>query len=374
MSDDARFMRRALELAARAVGETNPNPMVGCVIVKNGRVVGEGYHRRAGGPHAEVFALRQARGAARGATMYVTLEPCSLRARTPPCAPAVRDAGIAHVVAAMRDPNALINGRGLTLLRRGGVRVTTGLLEDEARRLNERFAGAHRARRPFVLLKAAMTLDGRIGTASGESKWITSPRQRRMARRLRRLHDAVLVGVGTVLADDPMLLPQPRVARPFFRVVLDSDLRLPIRSRLVASTERSPVVVLCTREPAGRRRKLEARGVQVHCGPAEQDGRVSLRWAMRQLWQLEISSLMVEGGATVHGAFLRERLVDKVSLFRAPLLLGGRGSLGAFGGQDPLRLREALRLVRARLSWVDAVELGRSIDDADLEHWYPEKR
>jgi diaminohydroxyphosphoribosylaminopyrimidine deaminase/5-amino-6-(5-phosphoribosylamino)uracil reductase len=370
---DVDLMRRALELAARGAGETNPNPMVGCLLVKAGRVIGEGYHRRAGGPHAEVIALRQAGDRARGATMYVTLEPCSLRGRTPPCAPDVRDAGIARVVAAMRDPNALVNGRGFAILRRAGIPVRSGVLEADARRLNERFVRAQEARRPFVLLKAAMSLDGRIATARGESKWITSPRQRRMARRLRRLHDAVLVGIGTVLADDPMLMPQPRAARPFYRVVLDSGLRLPVRSRLVRSARNSPVVVLCAIDDAARRRRLESHGVQVHRGPAE-NGQVSLRWVVRQLWQIGIASVMVEGGSEVLGSFLRERLVDKVSLFRAPLLLGGRGSRPAFGGPDPLRLAEALRLVPAQPSWVDIVETGAGVDDADIEHWYPEAR
>src|SRR6185503_8066045 len=211
-------MARALDLAARGEGETNPNPMVGCVVVRGGRVVGEGYHRRAGGPHAEVHALRQAGARARGATLYVNLEPCSLQGRTPPCAPDVAAAGIRRVVAAMRDPNPRVDGRGLALLRSRGVAVTVGILETRARALNERFVAAvRRTDRPFVLLKAALTLDGRIATAGGESKWITSPAQRRAARRLRRLHDAVAVGIETVLRDDPLLLPSPRVRRPFHR-------------------------------------------------------------------------------------------------------------------------------------------------------------
>jgi diaminohydroxyphosphoribosylaminopyrimidine deaminase/5-amino-6-(5-phosphoribosylamino)uracil reductase len=371
-ADDVRYMRLALALGARAMGGTNPNPMVGCLIVKGGRIVGEGYHHRAGQPHAEVLALRVAGGDARGATMYVTLEPCSLTGRTPPCAPAVRDAGIARVVAAMRDPNPRVNGRGFQLLRRAGATVEVGALEAEALRLNERFARAVARRRPFVLLKAAMTLDGRIATAAGESKWITDPAQRRAARRLRRLHDAVLVGIGTVLADDPMLLPEPGVRRLFARVVLDTHLRLPVTSRLVRSVEKGPVIVLAGKDAdPRRRRRLEERDVYVWQGPTR-GGRVALPWALRALWDWEIASVMVEGGGEVLGAFLRERLADKVSLFRAPILLGGRGSRSAFGGDDPRRLAQALRLQRAEPSWADVLELGGEPARLDVEHWYPE--
>ena len=352
-------MRRALELAARAAGETNPNPMVGCVIVKGGRVVGEGFHRRAGGPHAEAYALRQAGAAARGATAYVSLEPCSLQGRTPPCAPALAAAGIRRVVAALRDPNPKVDGRGFGVLRRAGLRVESGLLAGEAERLNERFVTFMRLGRPFVLLKAAMTLDGRIATARGESKWITSEEQRRHARGLRRLFDAVLVGIGTALADDPLLLPEPRVRRPFHRVVLDSDLRLPPRSRLARSASESPVLVLCSTDDARRRRALEACGVRVLRGP-RRGGGVSLSWVLRTLGAEGLTSLMVEGGSEVLGEFLRARLVDKVALYRAGLLLGGRGSRPAFGGPDPARLADALSLVRADQA-----------ADAPCEYWYP---
>ena len=342
-------MRRALALAKRGSGETNPNPLVGCVIVRAGLVVGEGWHRRAGGPHAEAIALERAGRRARGATLYVNLEPCAhLEKRTPPCAPAVIAAGLRRVVVAIRDPNPAVRGRGLALLRRAGVEVTSGLLAEEAARLNQRFLVAQSKQRPFVLLKAALTLDGRIATASGESKWITSPGQRREARALRRLHDAVLVGIGTVLADDPMLLPTPRTKRPFLRIVLDSRLRLPLGSRLVRTARSSPVIVVCTRGPVPRRRALEARGVTVLVAPRSA-GRVSLPWTLRALWSLGLRSLMVEGGSEVLGSFLAARLVDQVALFRAPILLGGRDSRPAFGGPGVKRLRFALRLVGPRL-------------------------
>jgi diaminohydroxyphosphoribosylaminopyrimidine deaminase / 5-amino-6-(5-phosphoribosylamino)uracil reductase len=344
-ADDLRFMRRVLHLAERGSAETNPNPMVGCVIVRKGRVVGEGWHDRAGGPHAEVVALEHAGRLARGATLYVNLEPCAhLAKRTPPCAPAVVAAGLRRVVVSMLDPNPAVKGRGLAFIRRAGIEVTNGVMADEAGRLNRLFAVAQVKQRPFVLLKAALTLDGRVATASGESKWITTPAQRREARALRRRHDGVLVGIGTVLADDPMLLPTPRTRRPFFRVVLDSRLRLPLESRLVRTAHKSPVIVLGLRGCAPRRRALEVRGVTVLVEPRS-SGRVSLPWAMKALWSHGLRSVMVEGGSEVLGSFLAARLLDEVALFRAPILLGGRASRPAFGGPGPKRLRDALRLV-----------------------------
>jgi diaminohydroxyphosphoribosylaminopyrimidine deaminase/5-amino-6-(5-phosphoribosylamino)uracil reductase len=357
--DDARFMRRALDLAARGTGETNPNPMVGCVVVRRGVVVGEGFHARAGGPHAEVVALKKAGRRAREATLYVNLEPCAHEGRTPACAPRLAAAGVRRVVVAVRDPDPRVSGRGLALLRRSGIAIREGVLESEARALNERFLKAARMWRPFVLLKTAMTLDGRIATARRESRWITGEAARREARRLRRLHDGVLVGIGTALADDPLLLPEPRTRRPFHRVVLDSRLRLPPDGRLARSAGQSPVWVVTGAKAGARRRRLEALGVSVVTVPSCR-GRVPLPVALRELKSRGISSLMVEGGSEVLGSFLREELFDQVALFRAPILLGGRGSLPAFGGPDPLRIGDAVALRRASLR-----------ADAGFELWYP---
>jgi diaminohydroxyphosphoribosylaminopyrimidine deaminase/5-amino-6-(5-phosphoribosylamino)uracil reductase len=354
-------MRHALALAARGLGETNPNPVVGCVIVKAGRVVGQAWHRRAGGPHAEILALRAAGRRARGATLYLTLEPCAHQGRTPPCAPRVAAAGLRRVVIALRDPNPLVNGRGLAVLRRAGCATTLGVLGDAARRLNERFLIAVSRRRPFVLLKAALSLDGRIATSSGESKWITSPAQRQAARRLRQLHDAVLVGIGTVLADDPLLLPARRLRRPFQRIVLDSRLRLPLGCRLVRSAQQGPVLVLCTRARPVRRRALEARGVTVIECRAGSRG-VDPGAALAVLWKRGVTSVMVEGGSEVLGSFLAARCFDQVALFRGRLLLGGRGSRVAFGGADPRRLADACRLVP-----------GPVVGEL-YELWYPARR
>jgi diaminohydroxyphosphoribosylaminopyrimidine deaminase/5-amino-6-(5-phosphoribosylamino)uracil reductase len=276
--------------------------------------------------------------------MYVTLEPCAHLGRTPPCAPLVAASGVRRVVAASRDPNPRVNGRGLRLLRRAGVRVTDGMLAEEAQRLNERFFVSCRLGRPYVLLKAAITLDGRIATASGDSKWITSPEQRRAARRMRRLYDAVLVGIGTVLADDPLLLPVPRTRRPFVRVVLDSRLRIPLGSRLVRTAgPRAPVWVLTRAKAGARRRRLEAAGVTV-VALSGRRGLLTPRAILRELFARRVSSVMIEGGSEVLGSFLAARLVDQVALFRAPLLLGGRDSRPAFGGPSPRRVAQSLRL------------------------------
>jgi len=362
-------MSRAIRLAARGLGETNPNPLVGCVIVKAGRVVGEAWHRRAGGPHAEVTALERAGARARGATLYVNLEPCAHRGRTPPCAPLLAQAGIRRVVAALRDPDPRVDGRGIALLRGAGIEVRTGVLQDEAAALNERFVVAARARRPYVTLKAAVTLDGRLATYRGQSKWITSPAQRRDARRLRRLHDGVAVGIGTVLADDPTLLPRPRVRRPFYRIVFDSRLRIPLHSRLVRSASVSPVWVLGLESARRKRAVLERRGVTVIQVPSS-GTTVSLRWAMRALWRCGLRSLMVEGGSELLGAFLAAGLVDAVALYRAPLLLGGREGVPAFGGKGPRRLADGLRL--SPTSPLRRRAAGRPrVGPPLFELWYP---
>jgi diaminohydroxyphosphoribosylaminopyrimidine deaminase/5-amino-6-(5-phosphoribosylamino)uracil reductase len=290
--------------------------------------------------------------------------------------PQILSAGVRRVVAALPDPDPRVDGRGLSLLRRAGLLVTTGVLGVEALLLNERFVVSARAGRPFILLKCGLTLDGRIATARGGSKWITSPAQRRQARRLRRLHDAVLVGIGTVLADDPALLPEPGLKRPFFRVVLDSHLRLPPASRLVRSARRFPLLVLSREADVRRRQRLEARGVTVLCQPGGRS-RVSLPWALATLWTRGIRSLMVEGGSEVLGAFLAARRLDAVALFRAPLLLGGRHGRPAFGGPDPTKLQQALGLsshsplLRGRRA--DPSLPGPWPEPRLFELWYPRR-
>ncbi len=356
---DERFMRRALELAEKGLGETNPNPAVGCVLVKRGSVVGEGFHARAGGPHAEASALAAAGGKARGATAYVTLEPCAPNPvkRTPPCAPRLIEAGVARVVFAVRDANPHVRGAGVRMLRSAGIDVVEGVLADEGRRLTRNFNAAMQLRRPFVALKAGMTLDGRIATAAGESRWITSTKQRNAARNLRRLFDGVLVGYETAIQDNPILLPEPRTARPYTRVVLDSHLRLPHSSRLVKSARHNPLILIGGDSGEPRRRGLEALGVDVILVDSP-GGRVSVSKALGGLFDRGLTSLMVEGGSEVMGSFVREQLFDELVIFRAPLILGGRGSRPVVGGRNPRTLGEAVKVRRAVLETSATLRYG----------------
>lgn len=307
---DVPWMRRAIALARRGEGLTRPNPPVGAVVVKDGRVVGEGWHRKAGGPHAEVHALRQAGAAARGATIYVTLEPCSTWGRTPPCTEAVLAAGIVRVVAACADPNPKHAGRGLRLLRRQGLETRTGVCREEALELIEPFSAWIRTRRPWVTLKLASTLDGRIADAAGHSKWITGAAARTSVQALRRRADAIMVGVGTVNADDPCLLPRPARGRKPFRVVVDSSGRADPRAQVF------------TDEAAERTLRFSA--------PAGQ--RVPLAAVMKDLGKRGLLHVVCEGGGELAAGLLRAKLVDELRLYIAPKVIGGHGAVPSFAG------------------------------------------
>jgi len=342
---DQGFMRRALELAERGRGLTSPNPLVGAVVVRDGRVVGEGFHQRAGGPHAEIEALAAAGDAARGATLYVTLEPCAHQGRTPPCAPAVLRGGLARVVAAMKDPNPVVVGGGAELLRAAGVLVEVGLLAEEAERQNRAWVTAVRERRPHVTLKAAATLDGKLADVHGVSRWITGEPARRRAHKLRAESDAIVVGVTTALRDDPALtvrLSEPWPREPY-RVVLDSWARLDATARLIhAATPARALIAVGEQAPPARVAVLEAAGATVvRC--RTRGGRVDPVSLLARLFDLEVRALLVEGGAETHAAFVEAGLVDRVALFVAPLLLGGREATGVVGGAGR-DLKTALRL------------------------------
>jgi len=321
-----RFMRRTLELAAKALGRTSPNPVVGAVIVRNGRIIGEGFHRRAGLPHAEREALRRITETARGATIYVNLEPCSHYGRTPPCADALIEAGIKRVVVGMVDPNPLVQGRGLRRLRRAGIAVATGVLREECERLNEDFACFIRTGRPFVTLKLAASLDGRIAAASGDSQWISGEQSRHVVHELRNRVDAILVGAETVRNDDPRLTCRMRGGRDPLRVVLDGRLSITPSARVCTQPSTAPTLI-ATSEDHGRGEKqaqLEAQGVQVVCLPGK-NGQVPLRPLLVELGRRGHKSVLIEGGGRIAAAALREGVVDKVLFFYAPLLLGGEG-------------------------------------------------
>jgi diaminohydroxyphosphoribosylaminopyrimidine deaminase/5-amino-6-(5-phosphoribosylamino)uracil reductase len=359
-AQDEQYMREALELARRGTALTSPGARVGAVVAdSNGNVAGRGYYIYDSVKHAEVLALEQARERARGGTIYLTLEPHCHQSRTPPCTDAIIAAGVKRVMAAMADPNPKVAGKGFEQLRAAGIVVQTGLLEAEARRINEAFAKYILTRRPLVTLKSGMTLDGKIAPPPGDSLnptalgaigatggWITSEEARAHVQELRHESDAIMVGVGTIIADDPLLTDrtgQPR-RRPLLRVVLDSRLRLPLESRLV-KTAKEDVLVFCSFAEEKKKRELEQRGVrveQVQLG--SNDGRPDLKSVAARLGEMEIISLLIEGGALVNWAALAAGIVDKVFLYYAPKILAGAGSVPFAGGEGFRRLNEAAQV------------------------------
>jgi diaminohydroxyphosphoribosylaminopyrimidine deaminase/5-amino-6-(5-phosphoribosylamino)uracil reductase len=362
--DDERFMRRALVLARRGVGKTSPNPAVGAVLVRGGKIIGEGWHKRAGGPHAEVVALGKAgvrsqksevrrqhsrtpitNHGSRVTTLYVTLEPCSTWGRTPPCTDAIIAAGVKRVVVAAHDPNPKHNGRGLKVLLRAGIRIETGLLADEATRMNETFNKWITTGLPFVVAKAAMSLDGKIATRTGDSKWITSENARRSAHQLRARVDAVMVGANTVIRDNPQLTLWHGVrGRQPLRVVVDARGRTPKSAKLFRDKHRGRTLVLTTSlSPARWRRYLVLRGVGVEV-VVQKHGRVELRAALRALGKRDVTSVLVEGGGELLGSMFDARLVDRVALFLAPIVIGGREAVSAVGGKGAAKVKRAVRL------------------------------
>ena len=326
--DDLLHMRAALALARRGLGNAWPNPAVGCVLVKDGRVIGRGWTQPGGRPHAETEALRRAGEAARGATAYVTLEPCSHHGRTPPCCEALAGAGIARVVMAMRDPDPRVNGRGLAMLRGAGIVVEEGLLEAEARALNAGFFRRIQAGMPVVTLKLASTLDGRIATSTGESRWITGEAARREVHALRARHDAILVGSGTVLADDPDLTCRiPGMERvPMLRVVADARLRTPPAARLVQGAQPAPALIITAPgHPPAAQAPFIAAGADIVTVPAHAAGGLDLPSLLRALGRRGVTRVLAEGGAGLAAALLRQGLVDRLIWFHAPAVMGGDG-------------------------------------------------
>ena len=361
-------MRLAVRLARRGYGATSPNPMVGAVLVKAGRVIGRGWHRRAGGPHAEIEALRDAQRRhhrVEGATLYVTLEPCCTQGRTPPCTQAIIEARIAQVVAGATDPNPRHAGRGFAILRDSGVTVVRGLLAGPCQRLNPAFNHWIVRRTPFVTVKAAMTLDGKIATASGESKWITGERARNHAMKLRQGADAILVGINTILADDPSLtvrLAQNRRAEAgghrLRRIVLDSMARAPLTAKVV-SDDAAALTTIVVGQSAPKRR-VAALAARVHVlvappakaaprQPAHGSHRINLPWLLKQLGADNVTSLLVEGGGEVNAAFLLEGLAQRIAFFYAPIILGGRDSRPAVAGVGALAMEQTLSL--SQVQW-----------------------
>jgi len=347
-TEDSHFMRQAIRLAKMAEGRTSPNPLVGAVVVRDGVIVGRGHHKKAGTPHAEVHALNEAGTAARGATLYVTLEPCNHTGRTPPCTETVLAAGVKRVVVGMTDPNPHVHGSGAKFLRDHGVLVEEGLLEEECRAINRPFIKHVTTGIPWVILKAAVSIDGKLATCSGKSCWITGPEARVVVHRLRNRVDAIMVGSGTAQADDPSLttrLSSGRKGRDPLRVVVDRNLRLKGEARMLRQQSTAGTIVFCGKDaPEARREKLTrsgARLIEVGCGG---DGQLSLDDILAELGRMQITSLLVEGGGRLHSSFITQGLADEAYFFHAPLLLGNDGlallqGFGADTVQDGVRLQ-----------------------------------
>lgn len=341
---DISFMRRALSLALRASGMTSPNPMVGAVLVKDGQVIAEDYHRMPGEPHAEALVIAQSGEKSRGATLYVSLEPCCHKdKRTPPCTEAIIRSGIKRVFVAMEDPNPKVAGKGIKELKNAGIDVLTGILEGEARRLNEAYIRYITTGMPFVILKVAMTLDGKIATPLGQSKWITGEKARGMVHRLRNSVDAIMTAIGTVKADDPLLtvrgIKSKRINRPL-RIVIDPKLEIPLQARLLAIP---PDTMIITSESANvvKKEKLLKKGVKIVEYPNE---RLHLAWLMKRLGQEGITSVLIEGGSSLNAHALEDGIVNKVLFFIAPKIICGRESYPAVGGMTYRCLEDAYKL------------------------------
>ncbi len=373
---DVKFMRVALRLARRGLGATSPNPMVGALLVKRGKIIGQGWHRRAGEPHAEIEALNDARARRnnpKGATLYVTLEPCSTHGRTPPCTEAIKAAGIKKVVAGATDPNPMHAGRGFKILKRAEIEVVHGVLADEATQLNETFNHWIVRCTPFVTVKSAMTLDGKIATSRGESKWITGEKARAYGMSLRQAADAVLVGINTVLADDPALTarkirgPRSQVQRPKYRIVLDSMARTPLKARVVNDEFAELTIIVVSKQAPKARMAALAKKVRVMVAPLakakskDEILQIDLRWLLKKLGAEQVTSLLVEGGGEVNASFLLGGLAQRVAFFYAPKVLGGRDARKGVGGRGVQSVAEMIRLQEVEWRWLgtDLLLTGR---------------
>ncbi len=369
LQTDQRYMREALSLARQSPVLPYPNPWVGCVIVRNGKVVGRGFHHGAGTPHAEIEALRQAGARARNATLYVNLEPCCHFGRTPPCTDRILQSGIRRVVYAIRDPNPAVEGRGATILKKRGLEVASGVCAAEAAALNEVYLKFRATGLPFVTAKVATSLDGKIATRTGVSKWITDQTARRRARQIRRKHQAVLVGVNTILADDPHLgLRPPGPVEPW-RIVLDSRLRIPLRAQVLKSGR--CIVATTDSLSSYKAKQLKRIGARVWRFPGR---RIPIKRLLKKLARAGIFSVMVEGGSEVLGSFYDLRLIDRIYWFLAPMIIGSEQSRPAFKGRGVSRLEPAARLRNFRIEpvgngWMIRGNMSRwALDQADNEN------
>lgn len=344
LSYDEKYMRLAMQLAGNAIGRTSPNPLVGAVIVKDNRVVGCGWHRKAGTPHAEVHALNQAGELAQGADVYVTLEPCAHYGKTPPCAKALVEAKVKNVYGGLLDVNPKVAGKGFKILEDAGIHVEYGFLQDELRKQNEVFFKWIEHKKPFVVLKAAMTLDGKIATATGQSKWITNETSRAYGYKLRDIYDGIMVGINTVIEDNPMLTARVDGGKNPIRIVVDSSLRIDINANVVQDKSAKTIVATIDKADKDKILKLQAQDVDVIVVDKDENDKVDIEKLLDILGQQNICSILVEGGATLSGSFVAKKLVDKVYFFIAPKIVGGKEAKTPVAGTGILNLQEALAL------------------------------
>lgn len=344
LSYDEKYMRLAMQLAGNAIGRTSPNPLVGAVIVKDNRVVGCGWHRKAGTPHAEVHALNQAGELAQGADVYVTLEPCAHYGKTPPCAKALVEAKVKNVYGGLLDVNPKVAGKGFKILEDAGIHVEYGFLQDELRKQNEVFFKWIEHKKPFIVLKAAMTLDGKIATATGQSKWITNQTSRAYGYKLRDIYDGIMVGINTVIEDNPMLTARVDGGKNPIRIVVDSSLKIDINANVVQDKSAKTIIATTDKADKDKILKLQAQDVDVIVVDKDKNDKVDIEKLLDILGQQNICSILVEGGATLSGSFVAKKLVDKVYFFIAPKIVGGKEAKTPVAGTGILNLQEALAL------------------------------
>ena len=361
LSYDEKYMRLAMQLAGNAIGRTSPNPLVGAVIVKDNRVVGCGWHRKAGTPHAEVHALNQAGELAQGADVYVTLEPCAHYGKTPPCAKALVEAKVKNVYGGLLDVNPKVAGKGFKILEDAGIHVEYGFLQDELRKQNEVFFKWIEHKKPFIVLKAAMTLDGKIATATGQSKWITNETSRAYGYKLRDIYDGIMVGINTVIEDNPMLTARVDGGKNPIKIVVDSSLKIDINANVVQ--DKSAKTIIATTDKANKDKilKLQAQDVDVIVVDKDENDKVDIEKLLDILGQQNICSILVEGGATLSGSFVAKKLVDKVYFFIAPKIIGGKEAKTPVAGTGILNLQEALALKDIQIEKLeeDVLIIGR---------------
>jgi len=349
MNSDEKYMKLALDLAKKGTRAVRTNPKVGAVVVKNNKIIGRGFHKYFGGPHAEVYALRQAGARAKGASLYISLEPCSHWGKTPPCSDAIIQSGIKQVIIGAKDPNPVNKGRGLKMFKKAGIKIKTGVLEKQAQQLNEVFMKYIKTGRPYVIIKAAQTIDGKIATKTGDSRWITEKKARQFSHKLRADVDAIMVGVETILKDDPLLTvryPEKPKRQPV-KVILDSSLRISPDAKIFSKSSPGKVVLATTRKASKEKIKmLLSKKIQIMQANIK-DGRVDVDDVLIELGHMGISSVLVEGGGNIIASLLREKLADKAYFFIAPKIIGGKDAVTSVEGSGIAKIKDAIKLRNA---------------------------